>query len=570
MLLALFTGTVPVAAVEGVGGGQPAVWPGLLDKPGSFPGDRYWVEFSDRGCWERLAPEEIFAVALADGLTERALERRRIEGLWGDSLVTLADLPPDPGYIAALEALGARIRRVSRWLNMASVQAGPTVVELIRTQPFVKSVIPVARGMLAFSEYEVVDEWDGLPPPGPGVDLPGFYGPSYVQAMQVNAVEAHRRGFCGRGVLMVVLDTGFMRAHEALDNFDMYAEYDFVEEDDYTGYESEQDAQNQPNHGSACLSVIAGYSPGNLIGIAHGATFVLGKTEYVPDETIREEDNYVAALEWAERLGARVLSSSLGYADWYIARDYDGEIPLTSRASNRAFQLGLLSMTSSGNEGPQFMTLGAPSDSRGVIAVGRVDSTGVIARSSSRGPTADGRIKPELVALGSKTIVASPHTRHGYGRWNGTSLSCPIVAGVAALVRGAHPEWSAKKTVRALKATASRANRPDNIYGWGIPDAVAAIDWPEVRLVFSDRKGDPVPGIKVRMFKEGVLRGEEGGRTVLEEVSDAGGVVSFPNVPEGVWAYHITGVSTRSLLNGQPVGRFRCPDGEAVHVVLDR
>lgn len=538
---------------------------------------RWWVEFTDRGRWEALSPQEIREEAMRQGLSEAALERRRIEGIPEEELVTLRDLPPDPEYLAALEETGAEVRRVSRWFNRASVIAGPAALELIAGLPFVAEVSPVGRGIMAGFQVTYGPDWDGNPPPGPGVDLPGQYGPSYLQALQVDAVEAHRLGYTGRGVPLVILDSGFELSHEAFSHLDVIAEYDFIDDDPVTGMEP-GDPPNQPNHGSACLSIIAGYSPGNLVGIAPGVSVILCKTEYVPGETVQEEDDWLAGVEWAERLGARVLSSSLSYTDWYVQTDYDGVTAITSRAANRARRLGILLFTALGNEGPQPRTLGAPAEAPSVLAAGAVDSLGRIAKFSSRGPTADGRIKPDLCAMGVRTVVIKPQSNHRYVRGGGTSFATPILAGLGALLRGAHPDWSAERCARAMKATADRADRPDNVYGWGIPDIVAAIRWPELRLRARDGEGRPVAGAKVRVepVASGTGAGESearqdaagGERLPREAVTGPDGLAAFPNLPEGVWRWRVLPPGGWTGADGPLEGSFTCPDGARRTVVL--
>jgi subtilisin family serine protease len=434
----------------------------------------YWVEFTDKGQWETLSQDDLEAAAFEHGLTQRAIERRKLEGLSGDALITLDDLPPDDEYVSIVSELGADVQQQSRWFNLVSISADEAIAQQIRQLPFVNDVYQVGLLQNARSSYEVVEEFDGNPPAEAGIDTPGSYGRSYLQALQVNAVEAHRQGITGKGVLLCIIDGGFELSHEAFETVDIYAEWDVTENDDYTGQEPE-DARGQTGHGTACLSEIGGYSPGNLIGIAYEASFVLVKSEYVPTETTQEEDDWVAGLEWAERLGASVGSSSLGYTDWYNMAMYDGHYPLTSRAITRAFEKGMVVVTSASNDGPQPMTLGAPADCYGGLSVGAVDSLGKIGGFSSRGPTADGRIKPDFCARGVRTLLVSPSTRNRYAFWNGTSMSCPIGAGLVALVRQAQPDWSAAKVMRALKMTADRADRPDNTYGWGIPDVMKAI-----------------------------------------------------------------------------------------------
>lgn len=519
---------------------------------------KVWVEFTDRGSWQDLSRTDLVQEARDQGITRECLARRRIEGIPEDSLVTLADLPPAPEYLEVLEQFGCRILRQSRWFNCVSCLVDAGLKAEIATLPFVKRVYPVhSLQATGFSDVEV-GRWEGYPPPGPGIDAPGLYGPSYLQNLQVNAVEAHRQGITGRGVIMAVFDSGFELSHEAYRNFNLYAQYDYVDDDDTPGVEP-SDTRGQAAHGSGCLSVIAGYQPGNLIGIAHEAGFILAKTENVAREWKQEEDNFVAALEWAERLGARTMSASLSYKGWYVFPDYDGEKPFISRGIDRAFQLGMVCATAMGNEGPQLYTIGAPADAMHDLSCGAVDSTGKIARFSSRGPTSDGRIKPELCAMGVKTACISPFSEHSYSRWNGTSLSTPVLGGVITLVRSAHLDWSAEKTVRALKATASRADRPDPIYGWGIPDVMAAIRYPEAKISVLDNFGNPQDGIMVEL-----LSGENQTRQSKSEQ----GIADFPNLEEGEWRVRI------SPLNGwmadddsEPI-RISSPDNLVTEITV--
>ncbi|MBZ0263823.1 S8 family serine peptidase [bacterium] len=506
---------------------------------------RIWITLDDRPNCQFLSTSQIYNLAVNNGLTQTAIERRKLEGLSGDSLVTLADLPPDPEYVEQIRQTGAKIRQQSCWFNAVSVEADEQALAIIKSLPFVKEVRPVLHGDIAGFSYEEVGGWDGYPSPGPGADGAGLYGPSYMQNLQVNAIEAHRLGYRGKGVLMLVLDSGFELSHEAYNQIDVFAQYDFVDDDDYPGVEPE-DKRGQAAHGTGCLSAIAGYSPGNLIGIAHEASFVLAKTEDTRRETPLEEDNFIAAIEWAGRLGVSVLSASLSYKDWYTEAEYDGELPFISRGVDRARKLGILCTTAMSNEGPQPRTLGAPADAFTNLSCGAVDSTGKIARFSSRGPTGDGRIKPALCAMGVRTAIIRPFSEHNYSRWNGTSLSTPVLAGVLALVRGAHPDWSAKQCEEALLMTASQADHPDNIYGYGIPDAVAAINYPEIRLFLHDSMGNGLDSVQV-LLNEADL-GES-----YWAFSEKG-IVSFANLPHGNWKYKILPqnrfIASENKLNG--------------------
>jgi serine protease AprX len=229
--------------------------------------------------------------------------------------------------------------------------------------------------------------------------------------------------------------------------------------------------------------VLGGFEEGQLIGPAYAAGFILAKTENTFSETPVEEDNWAAAAEWAEALGADVISTSLGYLEYdspftsYSFADMNGETAISTRAANLAASLGVVVVASAGNSGfdAAHNTLGAPADGRGVIAAGAVDPLGTRAFFSSVGPTADGRIKPDVAAQGVSVKVASPTSPSLYGLAAGTSFSCPLTAGVAALVIQAHPEYTPQQVADALRTTAGQASRPDNLLGYGIVNAAAAV-----------------------------------------------------------------------------------------------
>ncbi|GAF80334.1 unnamed protein product, partial [marine sediment metagenome] len=227
-----------------------------------------------------------------------------------------------------------------------------------------------------------------------------------------------------------------------------------------------------------------------LIGPAFKADFLLAKTEMLIEEIDLEEDNYVRALEWGEALGADIASSSLGYTDWYTWQDMDGNTAVTTKAVDIAASLGMLCVTAVGNENGAYKWnhIIAPADADSVISVGAVDDTSGIASFSSRGPSYDGRIKPEVCALGVSTACASGNGV-SYTHLDGTSLSTPLVAGAAAVLLSANPSWTPMMVREALMKTASQSNTPDNDYGYGIIDIWEAINIDTLLL-----DGKTIPG----------------------------------------------------------------------------
>jgi subtilisin family serine protease len=237
-------------------------------------------------------------------------------------------------------------------------------------------------------------------------------------------------------------------------------------------------------HGINVLSVLGGYAPGEVIGPAYGASFLLARTENMASETRAEEDNWVAALEWADSLGVDIISSSLNYRDFDgTAEDYpdsaiDGETTIISRAANIAAERGILVVNSASNDGPASGSIWPPADSRHVLAVGAIDNQREIAYFSSRGPTYDGRLKPDVVALGVSAYMASG--TDSYQHSNGTSFSTPLIAGLSALLLQAHPELTPDSIIALYHQNGDQAANPDNVFGYGIPD---------LRSFFQDQNG---------------------------------------------------------------------------------
>ncbi len=434
-----------------------------------------------RAMWIELSTKEVpqRGVAPSDTpLTPRALARRAARRTL-PGLVDARDLPIAHHRVEAIIATGAQIRAQSRWLNAVSVDATDAELRAIARLPFVARLAPLhrSRPLHAFDEH-ALDAQGGV------ASLE--YGVMNDQLLEIDVPSMHMRGFHGEGMVIGVLDTGFNRVHEAFHSvdhpLDVIAEWDFVSNDANTGIDP-GDHSEQHKHGTWILGTMAAYMPGSAIGAAFDAKFVLCKTEVYATETIIEEDYYVAGLEFIEAHGADLATSSLGYIDWYTPEMLDGLTAITTRGVNIATANGLVCLTAAGNSGNDAdiatYSIIAPADAFDVITCGAANSDGTIAGFSSDGPTADGRLKPEILARG--VAVASVHSTNptGFSGVSGTSLSTPLIAGATALVMQARGELGVTGVRSALFTTASDfaatgATDPLFVRGYGVISAIAA------------------------------------------------------------------------------------------------
>ena len=412
--------------------------------------DKFWVYFIDK------------AGGMSIDVSPRSQERRQIRGT--RAVTAYWDTKPNPEYIEALEGLGLTIHRQSRWLNAVSVSGERTTVESVAGLRFVAKIAPVA----AFGKSRF--EPDKTIPPAGSFEERSLldYGLSGNQIRLCQIEKLHDIGLTGESLLVGIMDTGFDLHHPAFAHLisgnRIIATYDFINNDGNV----EDTANGQQSHGTAVLSAIGGYAAGSLIGAAYGASYILAKTEIVNLEIVAEEDNWIAAAEWMDSIGVDIISSSLGYIDWYQQGQLDGNTCAITVAAQAAAQLGIIVVNAAGNERTTaWGTLIPPADGPEVIAVGAVFPNGAIAPFSSPGPTADGRIKPDVMAQGI-SVWCADYRSDDYMSFNGTSMATPLIAGGLALIMQAHPDWNHGKIFDRLKSTASNSISPDNDYGWGI------------------------------------------------------------------------------------------------------
>ncbi|MEJ2544374.1 MAG: S8 family serine peptidase [Calditrichaceae bacterium] len=383
-------------------------------------------------------------------------------------------MPVSNEYIESILPYIKKVRVKSKWLNAVSVEISSANVAKIKTFDCVDKVTPVFTYIKNIPEVEPVVELNSVDIKKVNTELD--YGPSATQLELINVPTLHEKGFYGEGVLICMLDDGFnlLNIHESFDSLNVVATRDFIHGDEFV--DDSGLSATEGRHGTLTLSCIAGYKPGSLIGPAFKASFLLAKTELDASEKQIEEDYWVAGIEWADSMGADIVSSSLGYIDWYTQSDMDGNTAVTTIAADIAVDLGMIVVNSAGNEGryTKSNTLIAPADGNHVIAVGAVSNDGSRSPYSSYGPSADGRIKPDVAAMGTGVYVAASYDSTGYTSSSGTSFSCPLASGAIALLLNAYPQLTPEQVYDAITSTASQSSSPDNLLGYGILNIEAA------------------------------------------------------------------------------------------------
>ena len=418
-------------------------------------------------------------------LSKRSIQRR-IKTLGEENFINYDDLPIQQNYLDELIALGIKIENKLTWFNAVTAYLNEAQKNSILQLTFVDKVEPVR--IFKFKREEMTSA-EYLTKAAVSQDQIN-YGSSFTQLNLSDIPQVHAKGINGEGIIIGILDTGFKwKEHESLINAKVISEYDFIFKDSVTANQS-GDQYNQHNHGTAVFSVIGGYKDSVLIGAAFNSSFILAKTEDERSETQVEEDNYAAALIWMESLGVDITSSSLGYNTFddpdnsYTYADMNGKTTIVTKAAELAFQRGVVTLSAAGNEGddPWFHII-APSDGFNTIGVGAVTQNNILANFSSRGPSFDGRIKPEIVAQGVGIYSASALGFSSYGSLSGTSLSTPIATGAAALLLSAHPHLKNTQVRNILIETADNSSSPNNERGYGLVSAANAISFPNFQLI---------------------------------------------------------------------------------------
>jgi serine protease AprX len=401
-----------------------------------------------------------------DLLSERALNRREKAGI---AVPDFRDLPVFTEYLNQITSLGLTFHCASKWMNTALFKkVDPCDPDILLNLPFVKEIkivrSPAEKSQcmdkLDFSTYQS--------------DLPPYDQPINM----LNGHIIHNSGFDGKGILIAVLDGGFKNAGIISSLKMLHLRKGVKKTRDFVT--NADNVYEYHTHGTAVLSILAGRINDTIEGTAAGADFLLFRTEDTGSEFPVEEDFWIAAAEFADSAGADIITSSLGYSTFddpllnYKFTDLDGNSTFITKAADIAASKGILVFSSAGNErNKEWIRILAPSDGDSVMSVGAVDGNGTIAIFSSAGPSSDGRIKPDNSTMGVSVTVQT--AGNSVSRSNGTSFSCPVLSGMTACLMQAVPDATNTEIIDALHSSSDRFNKPDSLYGYGIPDMALAL-----------------------------------------------------------------------------------------------
>jgi serine protease AprX len=402
----------------------------------------------------------------SDLLGPRAIDRRQKAGI---QVPDFRDYPVNRNYINKISLSGLKLHTTSKWMNTALFKSQtPFDIKILLDLPFVSDV-KVVKTPGNKNSYS-----DKLSIQTVQTDLPPFDRPITM----INGQPMHNSGYDGKNILIAILDGGFLYSDQITSLDDLRSRKGIKKTRDFV--KNNESVYNASLHGTAVLSVLAGQIPGAIEGTASGADYLLLKTEDVESEFPCEEDFWAAGAEYADSLGADIISSSLGYFNFddpslnYKYSDLDGNTAFVTRVADIAVSKGILVVNSAGNErNSSWKRIIFPSDGDSVVAVGAVDGNNLISDFSSAGPAFDGRIKPDNVAMGVNVPVQI--SGNSVVRSSGTSFSCPIISGMAACLMQAVPGALNTDIFKVLHSSADKYSFPDSLYGYGVPDIVLAL-----------------------------------------------------------------------------------------------
>lgn len=457
-----------------------------------FSQDKYFVYFNDKGIDSNILNKTSIHFLEAEKLlSKESIERRK--QVMGEDYFTYEDLPLNKNYVAALEEFDVKIIHELKWINAVSCYLSENQLNEIRKLSFVKDIEHVIISKRNEIRSTTFNQNSRLSKSSNSFD----YGYSFIQNLLSEIPAVHDLGFYGQNSIVGIISSGFRRDHPSLESRIVIAERDFINNDDTTSNQN-NDVFNQDSIGTTIFSVIGGFSPGNLIGPAFGSRYLLAKTDKYVNGFNVEEDKHIAAIEWMEAQGVDIILSS-AFDPRQLSYNYqnmNGRTTAIARTVNEAYLRGVLNFSGSGNGGANFWGTGiggihTPADATSIISVGAVDENKLSTLFSSRGPTADGRIKPEIVAQGTEILHAvagssyNANISFGGGEGKGTEFSAAIAAGVAALLKSVYPHLTNKQLRQIILESGDNTSSPNNVRGFGLVSAKKAITFPNFEFVNS-------------------------------------------------------------------------------------
>ncbi|CAM3665966.1 serine endopeptidase [Flavobacterium saliperosum S13] len=511
----------------------------------AFSQEDAWVYFTDKPMAQFYLDNPLTM------LSQRALDRRTTQGI----ALNVQDTPIHQTYIDQITAAtGIIVKAQSKWLNALHIRGSQTDIAALTTLPFVDRI--------QYANHSLNP--GGRPAPQANQTTQRInkfletqedynYGGSNVQVQMLNANWLHQQDFTGTGKVIAVMDAGFPGVNTQTpfqrlrDNNLILGGYDFVNRvaNPYTGFQ----------HGTQVLSNMGGYADNELIGTAPNAQYYLFITEDTNSENPLEESNWVEALEMADSLGVDVVNTSLGYFTYdnpaysYVYADMNGQTSFSSRAAEIAFSKGMICVTSAGNSGSGANPyISVPADAVSTLAIGAVNSSEIKAAFSSIGPSFDGRIKPDLMAMGVGVTVA---TQTGaIATNNGTSFAGPILAGAIASFWSAFPNKTNAEIIQLVKASADRFTNPNNDYGYGIPDFQLAYNNALLSTSAFSKKSfsiypNPAQNQITITFTDAISSAEIAfynnlGQLVLQKPIKDNQTIALDNLNSGIYFYKVT------------------------------
>lgn len=421
----------------------------------------YWIEFKDKGeqIENKHIPQNI--------ISQKSIDRRQKYGI----PITQNDYPVNKTYLEELEKRGAKIFGTSKWLNGALVTID--TLDRIKKLPFVKPPSKNRPDRQKDKKNENCSEKKYHQDEKEQRDT--LYGESWNQIARMKGEGLHYEGYTGKGITIAVIDEGFygVDKHPAFDSLRTSGR--LLGYKDFTMQQGSLFSKIRGDHGSKVLSCMAAKQPGTMIGTAPDAQYWLLSSEHSPGESILEEYFWIFAAEFADSIGADIITTSLGYAlfdenQWnHTYKEFYKNTAKISKAAKIAWEKGITVIASAGNEGTtQWRYLLFPGESPEIITVGAIDENGVVSDFSSRGYPTRKIIKPEIVAPGETVYVVNGE--NGYTHQRGTSFATPLVSGLIACCLQMNPTLKNNQLKQIITENTQFAKKINHCYGYGLPD----------------------------------------------------------------------------------------------------